>query len=289
MRSFLRFFIINAVFICFFQIGIASADEQGLLWHIQGSQADSYLFGTIHSEDPRVTQLPEAVENSFNSADILMLEMSLDPMTTLGVAAKMMQAAGGSLSKQVGKSLAEEAEVAMRSRGIPSQATELMQPWAVVMTLSAPRQVTGQFLDKLLYDRAMAEGKQFQPLEKPDEQLSVFTALTLDEQKSLLRHVLDEYRSYPGMYERLTEAYLARDLDTIEEISFSNPISDDPALQDKFMEQILTRRNHRMVERMAPHFKQGKVFVAVGALHLVGDEGVIALLRKRGYTVTPLY
>jgi uncharacterized protein YbaP (TraB family) len=126
-------------------------------------------------------------------------------------------------------------------------------------------------------------------LEKPDEQLSVFTKLTLDEQKSLLRHVLDEYRNYPRMYERLTEAYLARDLDTLEEISFGNPISDDPALQDKFMEHMLTRRNHRMVERMAPHFKQGKVFVAVGALHLIGDEGVIALLRQRGYTVTSVY
>jgi uncharacterized protein YbaP (TraB family) len=149
--------------------------------------------------------------------------------------------------------------------------------------------VTGQFLDKQLYDRALADGKQFQPLEKPDEQLSVFTSLTLDEQKSLLRHVLDEYRTYPRMYEQLTEAYLARDLDTLADISFGNPISDDPALQEKFMQQMLTRRNHRMVERMEPHFKRGKVFVAVGALHLVGDEGLIALLRKRGYSVTPLY
>jgi uncharacterized protein YbaP (TraB family) len=288
MRSFLRLFV-GIVFICLLKIQISIASEQGLLWQIQGEDVDAYLFGVIHSEDSRVTQLPEQVESRFNHADILMLEMSLDQMTTIKVAAKMMQEPGGSLSKQVGKSLAEEAEVAMRSRGIPSQMTQFMQPWAVVMTLSAPRQVTGQFLDKQLYDRALAAGKMFQPLETPDEQLSVFIKLTLDEQKSLLRHVLNEYRSYPRMYKQLTEAYLARDLNILEEISFANPISEDPAFQEKFMAQMLTGRNHRMLERMEPVLNQGKVFIAVGALHLVGDEGLISLLRQHGYRMKLIY
>jgi uncharacterized protein YbaP (TraB family) len=288
MQPYLRFFI-GLIVICLLQIRMGLADEQGLLWHIQGDNVDSYLFGTIHSEDSRVTQLPEQVESSFNRADILMLEMSLDQAATVNVAAKMMQGPGGSLSKQVGKSLAEEAEVAMRSRGVPPQVTEFMQPWAVVMTLSAPRQVTGQFLDKQLYERAMTAGKQFQPLETPGEQLSVFTKLSLDEQISLLRHVLDEYRTYPRMYEQLTDAYLARDLDTLMEISFANPISEDPALQEKFMDQMLTQRNHRMLERMETVLNQGKVFIGVGALHLVGDKGLISQLRQRGYRLNLIY
>ncbi|WP_316366168.1 TraB/GumN family protein [Candidatus Thiodiazotropha sp. CDECU1] len=247
------------------------------------------MFGTIHSEDPRVTQLPEAVETYFNNADILMLEMSLDLMTSARVAGLMLQDADGSLSKQVGKSLAQEATVAMQSLGVPPQVTEFLQPWAVVMTLSAPPQVSGQFLDKKLYSKAIAAGKQFQPLESPEEQISVFTSMTIKEQKSLLHNVLDEYQSYPGMYKQLTKAYLARDLDKLVEISFANPMSDDPALQDKVMEQLLTRRNHRMVERMEAYFNQGKVFIAVGALHLVGEEGLISLLRQRGYTVSRIY
>ncbi|MEW8412317.1 MAG: TraB/GumN family protein [Candidatus Thiodiazotropha sp.] len=282
-------FFIRSLVVCLLQVEIAIAEEQGLLWHIQGQNTDAYLFGTIHSEDRRVTHLPEPVEKRFNGADILMLEMSLDQLTSASVAAKMLQQADDTLSKQMGKSLAEEAAVAMQSRGVPPEVTDLMRPWAVVMTLSAPRQVSGEFLDKQLYNRAIAGGKQFQPLENPDEQLSVFTALTLDEQKSLLRHVLDEYRTYPRMYERLTQAYLERDLDTLAEISFANPISDDPALQDKFMAQMLTGRNHRMLERMEPAFSKGKVFVAVGALHLVGDEGLISLLRQRGYKVKLIY
>ncbi|MES9992182.1 MAG: TraB/GumN family protein [Candidatus Thiodiazotropha sp.] len=281
--------IFGSILICLLQVRIGFAAEQGLLWHIKGKDVDSYLFGTIHSEDPRVTRLPEVVEESFNRADILMLEISLDQTTIATVATKMLQGADGSLSKQVGESLAEEAAVAMRSRGVPPEVTDLMQPWAVVMTLSSPRQVTGQFLDKQLYNRAIQVGKQFQPLENPEEQLSVFTKLTLEEQKSLLRHVLGEYRSYSRMYENLTKAYLARDLDALMEISFANPISEDPALQEKFMAQMLTGRNHRMLERMGSYLTQGRVFIAVGALHLVGDEGLISLLRRRGYKVNLLY
>jgi uncharacterized protein YbaP (TraB family) len=282
-------FFIRLTFICLLHVQFGFADEQGLLWQISGSNIDAYLFGTIHSEDPRVTQLPEPVKDSFNRADILMLEMSLDLLTSATVASKMFQEPNSSLSKQVGKSLAKEAVQAMQSFGVPPEMTDLMQPWAVVMTLSMPPQVSGQFLDKQLYDKAIAAGKRFQPLESPDEQISVFTKLTLNEQKSLLRNVLDEYRNYPRMYEDLTKAYLARDLDTLVAISFANPISDDTTLQEKFMDQMLTRRNLRMVERMEPFFKQGSVFIAVGALHLVGDEGLISLLRQRGYTVNKIY
>ncbi|PVV27025.1 MAG: hypothetical protein B6D79_04435 [gamma proteobacterium symbiont of Ctena orbiculata] len=281
--------IILGLIIYLLQVQFAFADEKGLLWQIKGSNVDSCLFGTIHSEDPRVTRLPEAVETYFNNADILMLEMSLDLMTSARVAGLMLQDADGSLSKQVGESLAQEATEAMQSLGVPPQVTEFLQPWAVVMTLSAPPQVSGQFLDKQLYSKAIEAGKQFQPLESPEEQISVFTSMTIKEQKSLLHNVLDEYQSYPGMYEQLTKAYLARDLDKLVEISFANPMSDDPALQDKVMEQLLTRRNHRMLERMEAYFNQGKVFIAVGALHLVGEEGLISLLRQRGYTVSRIY
>jgi hypothetical protein len=288
MRPVVLFFI-KAIIICLLQVSVVLAGGQGILWRISGKSVDACLFGTIHSEDPRVTKLPGPVETCFDSARLLMLEMSLDPVTSASVASKMLQEPDDSLSKQVGKSLAKEAAEAMQSFGVPPQVTEFLQPWAIVMTLSVPPQVSGQFLDKQLYDRAAAAGKKFQPLENPNEQLSVFTTLTLREQKSMLRLVLDEYQEYPKMYEQLTKAYLERDLDTLAAISFANPVSDDAALQEKFMDRMLTVRNHRMVERMEPYLTQGKVFVAVGALHLVGDEGLISLLRRRGYTVTSIY
>lgn len=267
----------------------ASAAAQGLLWHISGHGADSYLFGTMHSEDPRVTALPEVVARHFDAAETLMLEVSLDDRAQMAVAAAMMLPQGSSLSAIVGEELAREAQQAMLERGIPPEVTERMQPWATVVTLSMPQMETGLVLDLLLYQRALQAGKRFQPLESAEEQLSVFIDLSPSEQQALLHFVLKEYRHYPEMFEQLTEAYLRRDLAAIARMGEENPMSGEPALQQKMMERLIDERNRRMVERMAEQLQGGKVFVAVGALHLPGETGLIALLRKRGYRLTPLY
>jgi uncharacterized protein len=267
---------------------VACAGEQGLLWRIEGQGAQACLFGTMHSDDPRITQLPDAVTRCFNASDILMLEMSLDERSVLQVATKMMLDTDTSLSEQVGTSLGMEASGAMQSLGIPPQVTERMQPWAVVMTLSMPQMETGLFLDKLLYDRGRTAGKRFQALESVEEQLAIFNTLSLEEQTSMLRQVLQDYRDYPGMFEMLTQAYLDQDLERMMAISVANPITPDAKLSKKVMNRMVNERNQRMAERMMPLFDQGRVFVAVGALHLPGEEGLIALLRARGYRVSRL-
>ena len=270
-------------------VSTAFAGEQGLLWHISGNGVDSYLFGTMHSEDPRVTQLPAVVEQHFNAAETLMLEVSLDAETEMAAAVQMMLPAESSLSAVVGEALSREAKQAMQERGVPPEVTERLQPWVTVLTLSLPEQQSGLFLDKQLYQRALASGKKFQPLESADEQIAVFTALTNNEQKELLRSVLREYKTYPALFEKMTVAYLSRDLTRLQQMNEENPMSSDPALQKKMMGRLLDERNQRMVKRMLPLLREGKVFVAVGALHLPGKQGLIALLRQRGYRLTAVY
>jgi uncharacterized protein YbaP (TraB family) len=285
----------NKTFVAFRQVCLlvlllvqnAVAEEQrGLLWRIEGQGANACLFGTMHSDDPRVTKLPDAVLRCFNQSDLLMLEMSLDEKTVFEVAMKMMLEPETSLSDRIGSPLGEEAAGAMQTLGIPPEVTERLQPWAVVMTLSMPQMETGQFLDKMLYEKGISAGKRFQALESVDEQLSIFNALTLEEQKSMLRQVLHEYRDYPTMFDMLTQAYLAEDLQRLMAISIANPIAPDVELQQKVMEQMLDNRNQRMADRMQLLLDQGRVFVAVGALHLAGEQGLIALLRQHGYRVS---
>lgn len=267
----------------------AFAAEQGLLWHISGEGVDSHLFGTMHSEDPRVTRLPELVERHFTAAETLVLEVSLDQQSEMSAAAQMMLPEQSSLTTLVGEALSLRAKQAMQSRGIPAAVTEQLQPWATVLVLSMPKPQTGLVLDKVLYDRGLQSGKAFQPLESIEEQIGVFTALTIDEQKELLRNVLNEYQSYPALFEQMTTAYLSRDLGQLVKIGDENPMTADPALQKKVMTSMLDKRNQRMVERMLPILRGGKVFVAVGALHLAGDKGLISLLRQRGYKVEAVY
>ena len=269
--------------------GAAQAADEGILWQVSGKGADAYLFGTMHSDDPRVTSLAPVVQQAFERADTLMLEISLDDQAQMAVAAEMMLPEGRSLSDIVGKALAEQAQQAMLGFGVPPEMTERMQPWATIVTLSMPQGQSGVVLDLLLYQQAQARGKRFAALETPEEQLSVFTGLSDREQKALLQQVLSEYKTYPAMFEQLTEAYLRRDLVTIARISDDNPMSGDPVLQQKMMSKLLDQRNRRMVVRLIPQLQKGVVFVGVGALHLPGELGLVKLLRERGYTVSLLY
>ena len=269
--------------------GAAQAADEGILWQVSGKGADAYLFGTMHSDDPRVTSLAPVVQQAFERADTLMLEISLDDQAQMAVAAEMILPEGRSLSGIVGKALAEQAQQAMLGFGVPPEMTERMQPWATIVTLSMPQGQSGVVLDLLLYQQAQARGKRFAALETPEEQLSVFTGLSDREQKALLQHVLSEYKTYPAMFEQLTEAYLRRDLATIARISDDNPISGDPTLQRKMMSKLLDQRNRRMVARLVSQLEKGTVFVGVGALHLPGELGLVKLLRERGYTLSLLY
>jgi len=270
-------------------LGSAQAAEQGLLWQVSGKGVNGYLFGTMHSEDPRVTTLPAPVQQALERAETLMLELSLDAGTQLAVAQAMMLPQGSTLSDLIGKELARETERAMAGFGIPAEVTSQMQPWASVLTLSMPKMATGEVLDLLLYQQGQNSGKRFVALETPDEQMGIFTSLSVSEQKTLLSQVLKEHKTYPEMFEQLTMAYLERDLDAMVRLSEANPMSSDTELQKKMMSKLLEQRNHRMVERIIPELKQGTIFVGVGALHLPGEQGLVALLRERGYAVSALY
>jgi uncharacterized protein YbaP (TraB family) len=284
------FSVVTRLFLlCLLLVSTAFASESGLLWHISGKGAEGYLFGTMHSEDPRVIRLPAEVERHFAAATTLVLEIPLDEQSEMAAAVQMVLPPGSSLTALVGEAMGRQVKEAMLTRGVPPEATERLQLWATVLTLSLPPPQTGLVLDKLLYQQALASGKKFKPLESINEQLAIFTALSLAEQKALLRNVLEEYQAYPALFEQMTEAYLSRDLTRLMVMSEESPMSRDPALQAKIMERLLSQRNRRMAARIEPLLGAGGAFIAIGALHLPGDDGVIALLRQRGYQVDAVY
>ena len=87
----------------------------------------------------------------------------------------------------------------------------------------------------------------------------------------------------------IKEAYLARDIGAIYQLMSESPMADDPELMQLFKERVIDQRNARMVERMMPRLAEGKAFIAVGALHLPGERGVLNLLDQRGYAITRVY
>jgi uncharacterized protein YbaP (TraB family) len=269
----------------------ASEDKNyGLLWEVSkpGSEA-AYLFGTIHSEDPEVLKLAQPVQQAIDRSDTVVLEMLLDVEAMMYSSVAMLMPDGRVLSGIIGEPLFQQTALAIQSRGIPEIVLERMKPWAAAVTLSMPASKTGQVLDMMLYQDALQQGKVVHGLETIQEQLNVFESLSEADQISMLEEAVENFPDLDAMYADLLDAYKQRDLAGLMALNEASMKAGDPQLADEFQQRLIIDRNHRMSERMQQYLRQGKVFVAVGALHLPGEDGLLNLLEQQGYTVRRLY
>lgn len=264
--------------------------ESGLLWRVVSPQGEtSHLFGTMHSADARITTLAAPVQAAFDASQQVVLELDLTPQTLLRSSALLMYADQRRLSDDVPPALLSEIRHLGAQRNLPFMVLDQMRPWAVAMTLAAPEEKQGEFLDLKLAADARRSGKTVVGLETPDEQLRTFSELTLAQQLTLLRDVVEQFDTLPGFYRQLEQAYLNRDLTTILALSQQDLEKGGAELAQHLLNGLVDERNLLMAERMQPSLQQGGSFVAVGALHLPGPNGLLQLLRERGFRAYRVY
>ncbi len=193
------------------------------------------------------------------------------------------------LEQAVGKDLFQKTETAMKQAGLSTRDLNKKKPWAIIMSLGSPRQTNGTFfLDLMLQRKAILQLKPTYGLETMDEQLEVFNGLPMADQIQLLESALKYQSQNAQQMKQLMSAYLDRDLAQLAAISDRYQNQAGPAY-DKLMDRLLAKRNHRMMERMQPRLQEGSAFIAVGALHLPGKQGLLSLLERAGYQVNPIY
>lgn len=267
----------------------ASGYDKGLLWKVeQAGSAPSYIFGTIHSEDPRVLALAPPVRQAFKTSRSFTMEVVSGAQEELTAAQAMFFRDGRNLQQILGAALFDQVARAAATNGLPREALTGMKPWAVMLMLSVPPPKTGIFLDKKLQMDAQQQGKQVYGLETMAEQLSLFDGASMPEQIHMLKETLKNYDKFPQELEELKTLYLARDVKGLLALN-NRHMEPDDAITQKYMRKLLDDRNHSMTERMQPRLREGKAFVAVGALHLPGAKGILKLLEQRGYRITPVY
>jgi uncharacterized protein YbaP (TraB family) len=267
--------------------------QNGLFWQIdKPGLTPSYILGSIHSDDPRVTKLAPIVRKHFEQADSVSLELIMDKSSLRKSARAIFLTEGNkTLDQLLGKELFEQVIKAARPYKIPITWLKRFKPWGVIAILSFLPKKNGQFLDLMLYKEAKKRKKRIYALESIKEQLYVFESFSLDEQIILLKDTLKNFDKMPNMFDKFHELYLKRDLTALMELGISviRENKDNQTLSNTFYKRMIDDRNLIMVERMQKVLKQGNAFIAIGALHLPGENGILQLLKQQGYQVLVLY
>lgn len=264
---------------------------QGLLWKIEKpSQPASYLFATMHVSDPRVVTLPPPVEQAFSGSRQFVMEMLLN-FQAVGLVSRASFFSDGRTLDSVMQTedYLRLLMVLQKRQQIGESAVRHLKPWAVFSLLMMPvEEGTAAALDMQLYRRAIQAQKPVAGLETAQEQVDVFDQMSIADQLWLLNQAVDEIEQTDALFPEMLEAYLRGDLAALILIQ-QQMMSAESDIDDRLMHRLLTQRNLRMAQRMQPYLQQGDAFIAIGALHLPGQGGVLHLLEQQGYAVSSVY
>ncbi len=273
------------------------AFDKGLLWRIErGGLAPSYIFGTIHVTDERVLDVPHPVTAALSESETAVFELLITPEVRAELARHMLFSDGTRLSSLTGDELFASTRELAYGYGLIPTVLEMVKPWALVALFSSPpdetlRQSSGEpVLDAWLQDEARRQGLALVALEEPGEQIEALEGMEIDEQIALLRATVENKDAVDQTFSETLQLYLDRDLAGLEGLMDDNPeFGLDSDLLDTFNRRLIISRNDTMAERLLPIMESGAVFVAIGALHLPGDNGLLHQLSDAGYDVTAVY
>ncbi len=279
----------------------AVPNGRNIFWKIEkDGKPASFLLGTMHVTDPRVLAMPEAARKAYADAATGVVESDEIADEKKAGAAIMarpdltMFADGKSITDFLDKEDTEKLTEGLKGRGLSLAAVARMKPWMIASFVALPaceitRKTAGAaFLDQRLAKDALAEGKSLKGLETLLEQISALDSLPLEPQIHGLVQTVELGDTLEDVIETMSQLYLAGDTGMIMPMTraVSPETDEDAKAYADFEQRIIVDRNHVMATRAAPILDGGNVFMAVGALHLPGPEGVVELLRKEGFTVT---
>jgi uncharacterized protein len=265
----------------------AFAQENSLLWEVSKKNKKlSYLYGTVHVQDKRVFAFDSIVYEKLSMCDAFAMEVLMDEIDQAEAMEAML------MKKHTLKDLYSQEEyefldsVVKESTGQGLFVFNKMKPFflssqLMQMELSMDMELA---LDLHFLEYARNNEKICLGIEKFKDQIKAIDAISIEDQADMLYEGLTDTSSNLSMdaFDELLEAYILQDIDKLYELSA------DTTMPAEFNEYFLVKRNKKMARRIIKFGKKQPTFNAIGAAHLPGEEGVIALLRQKGYTVKPV-
>jgi len=273
--------------------GAAEPFAQGLLWRLdKPGVPTSWVFGTLHSNDPRVTALPVPVARAFAQARTFAMEIFWSEFEDAYFFDAMQFDDGRRLAPLLGDDTYARLREALGSAAPPEEVLARTKPWGALLRVAAARGGGDALtLDRSLFAAARERRMTVVGLEALDEQVAALDSIPAETQIALLRHALDHRPELEALLEPTIRAWLSRDIGEVARINRA-AAGGDPDLVRHYAiltQQLVGNRTALMAYRLFLPLRRGRVFVAVGALHLYGAKGLLAQLREQGYRVRRLY
>jgi hypothetical protein len=272
----------------------ACAETEGLdpaLFVVRDADSTMYLYGSVHVRPNGADWADDDVRAAIAASEEIWTELEMSPENDARVQA-LAQTAGAAppdrpLSSWLSPEENERLNALTRRLGLPDGALEGLQPWTAALTLTLIPVLQAGYNPASGVDRAVdaygdANGRTMRAFESAEQQIGFLANLSPGLQREMLVQAIDEIDEGPALLARLTQAWEEGDLDTLEELVIDETRTQYPELYDV----LFVRRNVAWVEVLTRELEgSGTDFVAVGAGHIVGDDGLVALLRARGYQV----
>jgi len=268
--------------------------QKSFLWKIQSDANRVYVLGSLHFAKKEMYPLRQEIENAFDQSDFLVVEANVNDAGNVDVQ-KLMENAlypgSDTLEKHVSAETYERVEKEIGGLGIPLELIHKQKPWFLAMMLEGLESVKLGLDPKLGIDMhflSKAEGKKkILELESLDYQISTLSSFSDPEQELLLLYTLKDLNIMEQELDKMIQAWTSGDAKAMESLMTKT------ASQDKrfsfILEKLLYERNKKMASKIKNFLKAKETyFIIVGAGHLVGNEGIIELLKRDGYRVDQL-
>ena len=263
------------------------------LWRADGPSNSVYILGSIHLLREEDHPLPRVIDEAYDDAEIIVMELDMDDLDPAYTQAAFNRAGvmsdGTTLRDLMGDAAYAEAEKAAAVVDIPLDMLAQSEPWLAAMTIELMMLYRIGFdpllgVEMMMTKRATQDGKPIEGLETIDEQLSFLDGLPLEAQREMLLQTLTEGAALSESIDELIDAWRHGDTTTLEEGLHSSI-----GKQSVLSEALVTGRNRRWAETIAAWLDDDRDYlIVVGALHLVGDEGVPNLLADKGIGIHQL-
>jgi hypothetical protein len=264
------------------------------LFKVEKNGTSSYLFGTVHVGDASMKGLPEKVTKAIDQSEQVVVEVDISKLTPLQMQQRsmpfMMLKDGKTLQTELSKQNYNKLKDYFAKKSIDIAMFNGLKPWAVMVTMMQIEFQNAGFsdqtgIDKQLLAYAKKQNITIGELETLEQQLQMFDGMALLSNE-MIEETFEQLADINTYFIKLVNAWKNGDMDTLTE--YYN-MSFDESNYGEISEQVmLVNRNNKWVEQLVPRLTNEKLFIAVGALHLPEQHGLIKQLTDAGFTITRL-